>query len=135
MNGVTSDSTSVRFARRVFAIAGIYGLVILFPLLFMERRLNAQYPPAINHPEYFYGFLGVALAWQVLFLIIAKDPVRYRLAMVPSILEKIAYGGACLVLYLQNRIVLQVLVVSLGDFVWAVFFYIAFLRTPSDRSV
>ena len=37
----------------------------------MEARVGRDYPPAITHPEYFYGFLGVAAAWQVAFLVIA----------------------------------------------------------------
>jgi hypothetical protein len=61
-------------------IAGIYGLIVLVPQLFSESRIARDYPPVITHPEYFYGFLGVAIAWQLCFLVIAKDPVRYRQA-------------------------------------------------------
>jgi hypothetical protein len=32
----------------------------------------------------------VALAWQVAFLIIARDVQRYRLFMLPAILEKLS---------------------------------------------
>ena len=66
------------FARRVFLIAGIYGLLVLLPLYFMEARIGRDQPPAITHPEYFYGFLGVAVSWQVAFLVISRDPVRFR---------------------------------------------------------
>jgi|SRR5579872_615904 len=41
-------------------------------------------PPAITHPEYFYGFLGGALAWQFLFLVLSTDPVRYRPMILPA---------------------------------------------------
>jgi hypothetical protein len=52
----------MKFAKIVFLIAGIQGLLILAPLYFLERTIGRQAPPAITHPEYFYGFVGVALA-------------------------------------------------------------------------
>ena len=27
------------------------------------------YPPTITHPDFFYGFVGVALVWQLVFLL------------------------------------------------------------------
>jgi len=60
---------SVTFARRVFAAAGIYGVLVLAPQYFMEGRIGRDFPPPITHPEHFYRFIGVALAWQVLFLV------------------------------------------------------------------
>ena len=77
----------MKFARIVFLIAGIYGILVLTPLYFLEQTIGRETPPPITHPEFFYGFLGVALAWQVLFLLIAHNPVRYRPMMIPSILE------------------------------------------------
>ena len=99
----------MKFAKIVFFIAGIYGLMILAPIYFMENKIGRQTPPAITHPEYFHGFLGVGLAWQVLFLVLSRDPARYR-AMIPqSILEKVSYGIALVVLFSQRRLPLSVL--------------------------
>ena len=80
----------MRFAKIVFLVAGIYGSLILAPLYFMENTIGRQTPPAITHPEYFYGFLGAGLAWQVLFLVLSTDPVRYRTMILPSVLEKVS---------------------------------------------
>src|SRR5206468_3338498 len=66
------------FAKRVFTIAGIYGLIVLLPLYFLERRLGEIQPPAITHPDFYYGFIGAAVAWQIVFLIIGRDPERHR---------------------------------------------------------
>jgi hypothetical protein len=77
----------MQFARRAFLAAGVYGIIVLAPQYFLEQRVGQDYPPSITHPEYFYGFIGVGLAWQILFLLIAADPVRLRIAMLPSILE------------------------------------------------
>ena len=60
-------------------------------------------PPAIVHPEYYYGFFGSALVWQLVFLLIASDPQRWRLLMPIGILEKAAFFIACLALYLTGR--------------------------------
>lgn len=92
------------FARRVFKVAGIYGLLIVTPLYFLEDRVGRDQPPPITHPEFFYGFIGVTLAWQVAFLVIARDPARYRLLMIPAIIEKTTYVIALLVLFLKGRI-------------------------------
>ena len=120
----------MRFAKYVFGVAGIYGVLALLPQYFMEGKINADNPPAITHPEYFYGFIGVGLAWQALFLVIAKDPVRYRLAMLPAILEKLTFSGAAAALYLQRRLALQVLAFGMIDLALAALFIIAFRVTP-----
>ena len=74
----------MRFARRLFLTSGIYGLIVMTPLYVIEQRVGSDHPPAITHPEYYYGFAGVGIAWQLMFLVIASDPVRYRMAMLPA---------------------------------------------------
>jgi hypothetical protein len=119
----------MHFAKRVFLVAGIYGLVVMSPQYFLEQQIGRDYPPAITHPEHFYGFIGVALAWQVLFLIIARDPVRYRLAMLPAVLEKATFGVAVIVLYAQGRIPGPVLGFGLLDLILGSLFLLAYRRT------
>ena len=91
------------FARRVFALAGVYGLVSLTPMFFMEAYLAARVPPALAHPEFFYGFVSVALAWQFVFLLVARDPGRLRPIMLPAVVEKLGWGIGVLVLVAQGR--------------------------------
>jgi hypothetical protein len=119
---------AVRFARRVFGVAGIYGLTVLLPQYFMEGRIGRDYPPPITHPEHFYGFVGIALAWQAAFLVIAKDPVRFRPFMVPAILEKATFAIAVAVLYLQNRVSGMVLGFGAFDLLLGSLFFVAWLR-------
>jgi hypothetical protein len=129
--GVTIDVMT--FAKRVFLVAGIYGVIVLLPQYFMEERIGRDFPPPINHPEHFYGFIGVALAWQVLFFVIARDPVRYRGAMPVAILEKLSFGIAAVVLYLQARIPVAVLVPGIIDLVLASLFFVAWWRTGREE--
>lgn len=120
-----------RFATRVFNIAGIYGLVVLVPQYFTESRIARDFPPALTHAEYFYGFLGVAIAWQVCFLIIARDPVRMRPVMMAAVLEKLAFSIPAIVLFLQHRLAAMVLGFAVIDLVLGVLFVAAYRKTPS----
>ena len=126
---------AIRFAKRVFTTAGVYGLIVLLPQYFLEHATGRMYPPAITHPEYYYGFIGLAVAWQVVFLIIAQDPVRYRPMMIPSILEKASFGFAAIPLFLLGRLSAQMLGAALIDMTLGVFFVVAFIRTSSARQV
>ena len=119
----------MKFAKWVFRIAGIYGLLILIPQYFLEARNGIDFPPPINHPEYYYGFIGVAVAWQVAFLIISGNPQRYRMIMIAAIVEKYSYGIAMAVLSMQHRIATAVLVTALIDMVLGVLFIIAYRKT------
>src|SRR6202050_1676074 len=113
---------TMRFAKIVFLLAGLYGLLILTPIYFMEGKIGRETPPAITHPEYFYGFLGAGLAWQVLFLVLSTDPVRYRAMIPPSILEKVAWGIALVVLRWQGRLALSSFAIGSGGWIFAFVF-------------
>lgn len=121
-----------RFARLVFLVAGIYGLLVLAPQYFMEAQIGRDYPPPITHPEHFYGFVGVALAWQLVFLVIARDPVRYRLLMLPAIAEKLAFSVPVIVLYAQDRVATAVVAVGSLDLVLGALFAAAFIATRDN---
>lgn len=116
----------LKFAKWAFLGAGIYGVLVLLPQYFMEERLGRDFPPPLNHPEHFYGFIGVALAWQVAFLVIASDVRRYRAFMLPAALEKLSFGAAALVLYAQGRVAPMVAGAGIVDLVLMVLFVLAF---------
>jgi hypothetical protein len=121
----------MKFAKIVFWIAGIWGILVLTPLFFMFDVIGRQDPPAITHPGFYYGFISVGLAWQVAFLVIARDPVRFRLMMIPSVLEKFGYGVSLLVLYLQRRLHPSDVVFGGVDVLLGVLFLVAFFRTAT----
>ena len=117
-----------RFSRIVFLVAGIYGLLVLAPGFFGEKMLAERMPPAITHPEFFYGFFGVGIAWQVAFLIISRDPQRFRPVIPAAILEKLAYSVACAVLFTLGRVPLIVALGGAGDFILGAFFTISYFK-------
>ena len=123
----------MKFGRWVFWVAGVYGLLALLPMYALERQIGVDDPPAITHPEYFYGFIGVAVAWQLAFLVIGQDPARYRPLMLPAVVEKFSFAVAVLVLYLQGRLSGPTVVFASIDFALGVLFLIAFLRTRASR--
>ncbi len=116
------------FAKRVFFFAGIIGLLMLVPQYFLESKIGQDYPPAINHPEFFYGFIGVASAWQLAFLVIASDPVKYRTLMLAAMVEKLSFGGAVFPLYFLGRISATIFVCGLLDLVWLTLFAISYFK-------
>ena len=115
-----------KFASRVFLGAGTYGLLVLLPQYFLEQEMGRDFPPPLTHPEHFYGFIGIAIAWQFVFLIIARDVPRYRLLMLPAILEKLSFGVAALILFAQGRAAAVVAGVAAIDLLLAVLFVLAF---------
>lgn len=124
----------MKFAKRVFLIAGIYGLAVLLPQYFMEEKMGLDYPPPITHPEFYYGFIGVAVAWQVLFLFLSKNPTRYRPIIIPAVLEKASFGIAVIILFLQNRVSPFMLGPAVIDLIFGVLFVVAYVKTPADST-
>jgi hypothetical protein len=123
----------MQFARRVFFAAGVYGILVLTPLYFLESQVGEQQPPPINHPEYYYGFVGVALAWQFVFLLIARHPIKYRTLMLLALPEKAAFGLVVPILFAMGRTPFAVLITSSIDLVWLVLFAIAYGKTPASQ--
>ncbi|MDM7921844.1 MAG: hypothetical protein QUS14_06050 [Pyrinomonadaceae bacterium] len=123
----------MRFARYTFAIAGVYGILVLLPQYFLIEKVGVDSPPAVTHPEYYYGFIGLALTFQLVFLLIARDPMRYRSLMLVSIIEKLSFGLPTVYLYLNGRAPLSITGGAVIDLVLAVLFLIGFLKTTNDE--
>jgi len=118
-------------AKLTFRIAGIYGLVVLLPQYLLEAKTSRDFPPAITHLEYYYGFIGVAVTWQIAFLVLASDPIRYRKMMIPAIIEKASFAIAVGVLFAFNRVSLPMLGAGFVDLILGALFVVAYLRTPA----
>jgi hypothetical protein len=124
----------MKFARWVFAIAGVYGVISVAPLYFMEQAIGRQDPPLITHPMFFYGFVGVTLAWQLFFLAIARQPVRLRPAIPFAVLEKLSFGVGAMVLYRQGRLDHGDLYFGGIDLALAVLFILCWFRLPREEA-
>lgn len=123
----------MKFAKITYWLAAIYGILVLLPGFFLEGQFNRTTPPALTHPEFYYGFYGSALVWQFAFILIARDPARYRPLMLVSGLEKASFFIACLALWQSGRMGISgPFYGSLIDGVWMLLFGIAWLRTRRE---
>jgi hypothetical protein len=94
------------------------------------RSVCRDYPPPITHPEYYYGFAGVTAAWQILYLLISTDPIRYRPVMIPPMLAKGSFVIAVVILFLQGRVASTIVGASMIDLLLVILFFVSYLRTP-----
>lgn len=111
-----------RFATVVFRVAAVYGCLVLLPQYFFPGNAGSR-------PEQFYGFIGVALAWQFVFFMVSRDVMRYRGLMLPSILEKLLFGIPVVMLFFQDRVDTMVLAAGCIDLLLALLFALAWWRT------
>ncbi len=120
----------MKFSQYVFRIAGIYGLIVILPIYFIESDLfHGTLSP---RADFYYGFAGVALAWQFAFFIIASDVVKYRLLMIPSVMEKVFYTSAVVVLFINNRLSTEILIFAGMDIIFSALFVMAFIKTKQN---
>ena len=119
----------MKFAKIVFWIAGIWGVLVLTPLFFIFDSIGRNDPPPVTHPGFYYGFATVGLTFQFVFMVIATDPVRFRPVMIPAVFEKMSYVVAMLAVYLQGRVHSVDLIFPGVDFLLGLLFVAAFLKT------
>lgn len=119
----------MKFARSVFIVAGVWGIAVLTPLFFLVDLTGRPYSAPTDYPHFYYGFLAVAMAWQIAFLVIASNPIRYRLLMIPAFLEKAGYVMTAVVLYSRGRISAADANTAIPDSLLLVLFVVAFVMT------
>lgn len=129
-----SRQGSLRFARWVFLLAGIIGLIEVTPLLFLEKLIGAMQPPPVTHPEFYYGFVVIVLVWQIAFLIISRDPVRYVPLMPALFLEKLLYPIVVFALYAEGRVTVQSFPGPIVDLVLLAMFVTVWMKLREDRA-
>jgi len=123
----------MRFAKVVFWVAAVWGVLVLTSLFFMFDTIGRNDPPPITHPGFYYGFATVALTFQIIFIVIAADPVRFRPMMIPSVIEKFSYAAAMIALFVQHQVRSGDLLFVATDSLLGVLFLVAFLKTGNAR--
>ena len=81
----------------------------------------------------FIALVDRTIALEAAFLVIARDPVRFRPLMVPAVLEKAAFGLPAIALFAVGRISGQVLAFGLIDLALGVLFVVSYVRTAQAR--
>src|SRR6266850_5394322 len=121
----------MKLAKIVFWAASIWGVLILTPLFFIFDSIGRNDPPPVTHPGFYHGFATVGLAFQLIFIVIATDPWRFRPVMIPAVFEKMSYSAVMITLYFQQRIHAADLVFAGMDFLFGLLFVVAFIKTGS----
>jgi len=119
---------STRTLAWILRIAGIYGILVIAPGFFSEAHYSGMFPPAVNHLEFYYGFYSVTFAWQVVYLVMARDPARYRLLLIPAWLEKGLFPAFIGWLYATGRVSFMMFALSGIDVVFLVLFVVGYVR-------
>lgn len=121
-----------KHARWLFRGAAIYGLILLLPLYFVEKAVAAP-APLLAHPEYYYGFIGAAAAWQLVYWTIGGDPVRYRPFMLLGVIAKLGFWVPTEILWDLGRTPAPTFILSCGDLILGIAFFVAWakLRTTA----
>jgi hypothetical protein len=122
----------MRFAKIVFIAAGVWGIVVLTPLYFLLDISGGQNAAPSTYPQFVYGFLSVAMAWQLAFLMIGTSPVRFRPLMIASIVEKFGHVMTVAVLYGQARISTLDAMAAGPDLLLGALFIAAFAKTSTS---
>ncbi len=113
----------MKFARIVFAVAGGLGLLAIIPMYMAPGTYR------------YYGVLGPLVAWQLVFFLIASDPLRYRPIMLPAMLEKALWVLTLIFFYFRGTITpVQVLASTIPHFLLGSLFVAAFFKTAQPRS-
>ena len=118
----------MRLARIVFRIAGAWGLIILTPLYWLFPG-DAGGAAVFNYAQAYYAFLGVTIAWQLVFFVIASSPVAMRPLMPVAIVEKMGYVVPIAMLAAQGRVTSAQASSAVPDFILGSLFVVAYVKT------
>ena len=122
---------TIKFAQRLFLGAGLYGMAVIMPMFFLEGLIGEHDPPAITHAEFYYGFVCTAFAWQIVYLMMSRDPLRWRPMLIPAIMGKAGFAISVFVLLAQGRSAARNVVLPSIDLLLAALFAWAYVALRS----
>ncbi len=117
---------AAKFARWVYIIAAVYGFIAV-PMLYFT---DAPDP----HRLMYFAFAGIALVFQGVFLVIARDPVRYAAFLPLTVFEKLSFGIPALAFWWQGQAPADMALGGAVDLLLAALFIVAWqkLRGQTD---
>ncbi|TPG15489.1 hypothetical protein [Sphingomonas oligophenolica] len=113
----------MRMATWSFALAGVYGLAATLSLYFRA--------PLTIETQWLYAFAGAAAVTQLAYLLIATDPVRYRLVIPIGIASKLSFAVPMTILYAHGAITMGSFAFAQIDYALAALFAVNFVRLPN----
>ena len=110
----------IGFARRIYILAAVYGFLAV-PMLYFT---DAPDP----HRLLYFAFAGIALVFQGVFLVIARDPAKYAAFIPLTIFEKLSFGIPALAFWSQGQAPDDMALGGAVDLLLAVLFVIVWRR-------
>ncbi len=108
------------FARRVYIGAALYGFIGASTLFFTD----APDP----HRLLYFAFAGIALVFQGVFLVIARDPKKYAAFIPLTIFEKLSFAVPALAFWSQGRAADDMALGGAVDLLLGVLFTVTWLK-------
>jgi hypothetical protein len=121
-----SFSAAETFARRVLIGAALYGFIGAATLYFS--------PAPDPHRLLYFAFAGIALVFQGVFLVIARDPRRYAAFLPLCIFEKLSFAIPALAFGARGQAEAAMALGGAVDLVLAVLFIIAWRRMAATTA-
>lgn len=115
-----SAKSAATFARRVYLVAAIYGFLAV-PMLYFT---DAPDP----HRLLYFAFAGIALVFQGVFIVIARDPLRYAAFLPLTVFEKLSFGVPALAFWSQGQATQDMALGGAVDLLFAALFAAAWLK-------
>jgi hypothetical protein len=113
----------------IFKGAGVYGIIVMLLLLVAPAKVLGE--PTVVHPEYYFGFVMVGMVWQIAFLVVGSDPIRYRPMMIVCMCEKFFYITLLAFLILTDRAPTRMIPAVVLDGLLGCAFVYAYRVTPA----
>jgi hypothetical protein len=123
-----ASNRPARTATRIFRIAAVYGVIVLLPLYFAEPMMTKAGRP-VTHPELLYGFVGAALAFQLVYWTIGGNPLRFRPLMPIAVIAKWSFGIPVAILFAGGRVDALTFALSSIDLLISILFLAAWRIT------
>jgi hypothetical protein len=120
---------TAKWPRIIFKGAGYYGIIVMLVLLLAPAQVLGE--PTVVHPEYYFGFVTVGMAWQIAFLVVGSDPVRFRPMMLVCVCEKFFYISLLFYFILTHRAPTRMVPAVVLDGSLGCLFIYAWRVTPS----
>lgn len=109
-----------KFASRVYFWAAVYGI----PVLALAYLQPVPDPWRLTH----FGFVGVTLVFQGVFLVIARDPRRFEPLMPVTVFEKLCFGIPAVAFWARGQAGSMTAVFGAIDLLLGVLFVVAWRR-------
>jgi len=124
----------MKLVRWIFFSAGIFGLIPVISLAYSSLvSKESILPDGTTTGLFFYGSAVQYICWQILYLFLSRDPLRYRSIMIPAFFAIAITPFYPIWLYIYGF--RPWIPITLVNLVFALLFVLAFWLTGRERKL